>query len=60
MTYIDEIGPSFRELQLKETDSAIWARMALSLVAERAIIAGTNCGLRTLLSATAIGYFSFR
>ena len=41
---------------IKETDSAIWARIALSLAPERAIIAGTSCSLSASLSAKAIGY----
>ena len=40
---------------IKETDCAICARMALSLAPERAIIAGTSCGLRASLSAMAMG-----
>ena len=44
---------------IKETDSAIWARMALSLVLERTIIVGTSWGLRTSLSATEMGCSSF-
>ena len=40
---------------IKEMDSTISAGVALSLVSERAIIAGTSWGLRTSLSATVMG-----
>jgi len=43
---------------IRETDSAICARIAFSFEAERAIIAGTSRGLRASLSESEIGYSS--
>ena len=46
LMYMDNNWPLFREIQLcyLETDSAIWARIALSLAPERAVIAWTSYG----------------